>query len=59
MDAEARATRVLLVDDHQLLTDSLARMLAAEDDIEGVVSAAWGAAARLGARQPVVGVVLD
>ena len=29
-------TRVLLVDDHQLLTDSLARLLTAEPDIEVV-----------------------
>ena len=53
MDAEARATRVLLVDDHQLLTDSLARMLAAEDDIEVVGIAATVAEARLLAREPM------
>lgn len=34
MTAETRPIRVLLVDDHQLLTDSLARLLAAEPDIE-------------------------
>jgi two-component system response regulator DevR len=33
-------TRVLLVDDHQLLTDSLARLLTAEPDIEVVGIAA-------------------
>jgi DNA-binding NarL/FixJ family response regulator len=34
MTADTRPIRVLLVDDHQLLTDSLARLLAAEPDIE-------------------------
>ena len=34
MAGETRPIRVLLVDDHQLLTDSLARLLAAEPDIE-------------------------
>jgi DNA-binding NarL/FixJ family response regulator len=34
MTAETRPIRVMLVDDHQLLTDSLARLLAAEPDIE-------------------------
>jgi DNA-binding NarL/FixJ family response regulator len=34
MTGETRRIRVLLVDDHQLLTDSLARLLAAEPDIE-------------------------
>lgn len=34
MTGETRPIRVLLVDDHQLLTDSLARLLAAEPDIE-------------------------
>ena len=59
MDAEARATRVLLVDDHQLLTDSLARMLAAEDDIEVVGIAATVAEARLLAREPMDVVLMD
>ena len=36
MAAESKPTRVLLVDDHQLLTDSLARILAAEPDMEVV-----------------------
>jgi two-component system NarL family response regulator len=36
MTADTRPIRVLLVDDHQLLTDSLARLLAAEPDIEVV-----------------------
>lgn len=36
MTADTRPIRVLLVDDHQLLTDSLARVLAAEPDIEVV-----------------------
>jgi DNA-binding NarL/FixJ family response regulator len=34
MTGDTRPIRVLLVDDHQLLTDSLARLLAAEPDIE-------------------------
>ena len=34
MTGETKPIRVLLVDDHQLLTDSLARLLAAEPDIE-------------------------
>jgi DNA-binding NarL/FixJ family response regulator len=34
MAGDTRPIRVLLVDDHQLLTDSLARLLAAEPDIE-------------------------
>lgn len=34
MTADTRPIRVLLVDDHQLLTDSLARLLGAEPDIE-------------------------
>ena len=38
-------TRVLLVDDHQILRVSLARLLDAEDDIEVVGTAADGAAA--------------
>jgi len=36
MTADTRPIRVLLVDDHQLLTDSLARLLSAETDIEVV-----------------------
>ena len=36
MTADAKPIRVLLVDDHQLLTDSLARILAREPDIEVV-----------------------
>ena len=36
MTGDSRPIRVLLVDDHQLLTDSLARLLAAEPDIEVV-----------------------
>ena len=34
MTGDTKPIRVLLVDDHQLLTDSLARILAAEPDIE-------------------------
>jgi DNA-binding NarL/FixJ family response regulator len=36
MTGDTRPIKVLLVDDHQLLTDSLARLLAAEPDIEVV-----------------------
>jgi len=36
MTADTRPIRVLLVDDHQLLTDPLARLLSAETDIEVV-----------------------
>ena len=36
MATDPRPTRVLLVDDHQLLTDSLARLLDAEPDLEVV-----------------------
>ena len=50
-------TRVLLVDDHQLLTDSLARLLAAEPDIEVVGIAASVAETRRLA-SPAMDVVL-
>jgi DNA-binding NarL/FixJ family response regulator len=43
---DSKPIRVLLVDDHQLLTDSLARLLAGEPDIEVVGVAASVAQAR-------------
>jgi two-component system NarL family response regulator len=54
--ADAKPIRVLLVDDHQLLTGSLSRVLAAESDIEVVGRAATVAEARelLGDRLDVV-----
>ncbi len=56
MHADAKPIRVLLVDDHQLLTGSLSRVLAAESDIEVVGRAATVAEARelLGDRLDVV-----
>jgi DNA-binding NarL/FixJ family response regulator len=50
-------TRVLLVDDHQLLTDSLARLLTAEPDIE-VVGIAASVAETRRQTSPRVDVVL-
>ncbi len=56
MHADAKPIRVLLVDDHQLLTGSLSKVLAAESDIEVVGRAATVAEARelLGDRLDVV-----
>ena len=51
--------RVLLVDDQQLLTDSLARLLAAEPDIEVVGVAATVAEARAHARERMDVVLMD
>jgi DNA-binding NarL/FixJ family response regulator len=51
--------RVLLVDDQQLLTDSLARLLAAEPDIEVVGVAATVAEARAQARERMDVVLMD
>lgn len=59
MAAETKKIRVLLVDDHQLLTDSLARMLAAEPDIEVVGVAGTVAEARRLARQRMDVVLMD
>ncbi len=59
MTAEPRPTRVLLVDDQQLLTDSLARLLAAEDDIEVVGVAATVADATRMARDRMDVVLMD
>lgn len=59
MAAETKAIRVLLVDDHQLLTDSLARMLAAEPDIEVVGVAGSVAEAKQLARERMDVVLMD
>lgn len=59
MAAETKKIRVLLVDDHQLLTDSLARILAAEPDIEVVGVAGTVAEARRLARQRMDVVLMD
>ncbi len=57
--ATARRIRVLLVDDHQLLTGALSRILAREPDIEVVGVAASVAEARSATRQPVDVVLMD
>ncbi len=59
MPADSRKIRVLLVDDHQLLTDSLARLLAAEPDIEVVGIADTVAEAKRLARQRMDVVLMD
>lgn len=59
MPAEGKRIRVLLVDDHQLLTDSLARLLAAEPDIEVVGIADTVAETRRLARQRMDVVLMD
>ena len=59
MTAQSRRTRVLLVDDHQLLTDSLARLLATEVDIEVVGIAGSVAEAKQLARQRMDVVLMD
>ena len=59
MPAEGNRIRVLLVDDHQLLTDSLARLLAAEPDIEVVGIADTVAETRRLARQRMDVVLMD
>jgi two-component system response regulator DevR len=53
------AIRVLLVDDQQLLTDSLARLLAAEPDIEVVGVAATVAEAKARSRERMDVVLMD
>jgi DNA-binding NarL/FixJ family response regulator len=58
-DVVSSPTRVLLVDDHQLLTDSLARLLTAEPDIEVVGIAASVAETRRLGSQPVDVVLMD
>jgi DNA-binding NarL/FixJ family response regulator len=57
--ATARRIRVLLVDDQQLLTGALTRILDREADIEVVGVAASVAEARAAARQPVDVVLMD
>lgn len=57
--ATAHPIRVLLVDDHQLLTGALTRILDREADIEVVGVAASVAEARAAARQPVDVVLMD
>lgn len=59
MAAESKPTRVLLVDDHQLLTDSLARILAAEPDMEVVGIAGTVAEAKQLARERMDVVLMD
>lgn len=51
--------RVLLVDDHQLLTDGLARLLSQEEDIEVVGTARSVADARSAARERLDVVLMD
>ncbi len=59
MAAETRPIRVLLVDDHQLLTDSLARLLQAEPDMDVVGVAATVAEAKQLARERMDVVLMD
>ena len=59
MGDEPRPIRVLLVDDHQLLTDSLARILSAEPDITVVGIAGTVADARDLARDRMDVVLMD
>ena len=59
MTVESKPTRVLLVDDHQLLTDSLARILAAEPDLDVVGIAGTVAEAKQLARERMDVVLMD
>jgi DNA-binding NarL/FixJ family response regulator len=56
---EPRPIRVLLVDDHRLITQSLARILELEDDIRVVGIAGTVAEARELAREPLDVVLMD
>jgi DNA-binding NarL/FixJ family response regulator len=57
--ARRSSIRVLLVDDHQLLTDALSGLLQREPDIEIVGVAASVAEARSAAREPMDVVLMD
>ena len=57
--AKARPIRVLLVDDHRLIPESLARVLALEPDIKVVGIAGTVAEAREAAREPLDVVLMD
>lgn len=59
MAADPNRIRVLLVDDHQLLTSSLSRLLAAEPDIQVVGVAGSVAEARTLARERMDVVLMD
>ena len=59
MDARPSAIRVLLVDDHQLLTDALSGLLSREPDIDIRGVAGSVAEARAASRQPVDVVLMD
>ena len=59
MNTEARSIRVLLVDDHQLLTESLATLLEREPDIDVVGIAGTVAEARQLARERMDVVLMD
>jgi DNA-binding NarL/FixJ family response regulator len=56
---QAQAIRVLLVDDHQLLTDALAGLLGREPDIEVVGIAQTVRDAKRAAREPMDVVLMD
>jgi len=59
LSADPRPIRVLLVDDHQLLTGALSQVLAREPDIEVMGVAASVAQARELAREPLDVVLMD
>jgi DNA-binding NarL/FixJ family response regulator len=59
MAGESKPIRVLLVDDHQLLTDSLARVLSSEEDIDVVGVAGSVEQARSLARDRMDVVLMD
>lgn len=57
--ARSSSIRVLLVDDHQLLTDALSGLLQREPDIEVVAVASTVAEARRAAREPLDVALMD
>ena len=57
--SEGRPVRVLLVDDHRLVLESLARVLALEPDIRVVGTATTVAGAREVAKEPIDVVLMD